>query len=88
MILEPCVQMTSTLSFDCLVTENMISVLTHRCVMKPGGSRLCSKLPPHTSYYHLHVPLTPADCDAGFNAYWAHGICCCTLQRAQFLHEL
>lgn len=25
-------------SADCLVTEHMISVLTQRCVMKPGGS--------------------------------------------------
>lgn len=38
MNLEPCVQLTSTLSTDCLVTEHMISVLTQHCVMKPGGA--------------------------------------------------
>ena len=46
MDLEPCAQLTSTLSTDCLVTEHMISVLTQRSVMKPGGvhsggARLC-----------------------------------------------
>ena len=44
--LEPCAQLTSTLSTDCLVTEHMISVLTQHSVMKPGGvhsggARLC-----------------------------------------------
>lgn len=33
MNLEPCVQLTSTLGTDCLVTEHMISVLTQRCVI-------------------------------------------------------
>lgn len=38
MNLEPGVQLTCTLSTDCLVTEHMISVLTQHCVMKPGGA--------------------------------------------------
>lgn len=38
MNLEPCVQLTCTVSTDCLVTEHMISVLTQSCVMKAGGA--------------------------------------------------
>lgn len=45
MDLEPCVELTITLSTDCLVTEHMISVLTQRCVMKlaelTAGARRC-----------------------------------------------
>jgi len=38
MNLEPCVQLTCTLSTDCPVTEHMISVLTQSCVMRAGGA--------------------------------------------------
>lgn len=84
MDLEPCAQLTSTLSTDCLVTEHMISVLTQRCVMKPGGAHSegqdvvanCHLADPST---HLTVPLTPADCDGVFITQRACGISRCAL---------
>lgn len=71
MDLEPCVQLTGTLSTDCLVTEHMISVLTQYCVMKAGGAHSggrgdaanCCLADPSA---HLPPPLTPADWDGVF----------------------
>lgn len=86
MNLEPCVQLTLTLSTDCLVTEHMISVLTQSCVMKPGRAHSrgldaaanCRLAEPST---HLSVPLTPADCDGVFITHSAGGISECPQLR-------
>lgn len=54
---KPCVQLTSTLNTDCLVTEHMISALTERCVMKlTAGPGRCGKL---WTALPLPVPPTP-----------------------------
>lgn len=54
---EPCVQLTSTLSTDCLVTEHMISVLTQRCVMKAGGAHSRGETVWLTAALHILLPI-------------------------------